>query len=420
MGACVRERSNHPGITIDLRKLEHETRPLLAAGSAVAVAMLAGLSLIYHKPGGVLHQPVTSKESRHLVTDLIEIPSRYHEPFRMNPPRIKKRLLNRPPSLASIPSNDQFITPGEPPSLTMRREDLTPFERALSEKITALHDSSGFPETVSLSPDNRIPLKIELFSDSGEYTSRILISPDNKNAIQGYLRIPIAFGERCVPSDTLRAAFRALARAMNRYTNITTSVEGKLNLLSPDLRRFPLLYLPIDRTDPLSEREIGTLGKYLLSGGFVIIDNGLAEFDTGFIGTAVRKFMVSALDSATGILKDYWVEPLPGNHPLYHSFFDFTEGPPENTSKDDAIRKDGKGGYIEAYSIGRSKRLVGVYCPQGFCRSWGNAGHEAHLKMGVNMVVYALRRPREYYVVDRIRTGKSQWIPVPETHERTW
>jgi hypothetical protein len=80
--------------------------------------------------------------------------------------------------------------------------------------------------------------------------------------------------------------------------------------------------------------------------------------------------------------------PLQNDHPIYHVFFDFDDGPPpggevSNRNYRRAVY------YLEGVFLG--DRLVAVYSDKGYGRFWEReTENEPHLKMGVNMVVFAL------------------------------
>ena len=94
--------------------------------------------------------------------------------------------------------------------------------------------------------------------------------------------------------------------------------------------------------------------------------------------------------------KDAKWRKLPNDHPIYHSFFDFDNGPPPNTSSAGAGGLMRFSSYLEGLFL--DGRLVAIRSDIGFAGSWqsgiyGQVGNEAYLKMGVNIVIYALTQP---------------------------
>ena len=52
--------------------------------------------------------------------------------------------------------------------------------------------------------------------------------------------------------------------------------------------------------------------------------------------------------------------------------------------------------YLEGYYI--EGRLAAIYCDKGYGVLWNqNSGNEPQLKMGINIVIYALTQPGSIY-----------------------
>ena len=86
------------------------------------------------------------------------------------------------------------------------------------------------------------------------------------------------------------------------------------------------------------------------------------------------------------------LRPIPDDHFLYHSRFDFDGGPPR-TKRDDTGPAGGQpAGILEGAWVG--DRLAVVYSEKGYAEAWANPkGSDAYRKMGVNLVVFALTQP---------------------------
>ena len=100
--------------------------------------------------------------------------------------------------------------------------------------------------------------------------------------------------------------------------------------------------------------------------------------------------------------------PIPASHPVYHSFFDFDDGPPQGAEMQLCTSQAWRGGsgddrqllmsrpvhYLEG--IWFKGRLVAIYSNKGYSQKWRrcytkySANNEPQLKMGVNCVVFAL------------------------------
>ncbi len=64
-------------------------------------------------------------------------------------------------------------------------------------------------------------------------------------------------------------------------------------------------------------------------------------------------------------------------------------------------------------------RLVGIYTSQGYGRAWNNPKNVEQLKLGVNMVVYAITRLKGFYSVD-CRRGRSVWRITDAGSVKAW
>ena len=95
--------------------------------------------------------------------------------------------------------------------------------------------------------------------------------------------------------------------------------------------------------------------------------------------------------------------PIVNDHPLYHSFFDFSDGSPQGSDigyielveefSPASVNKSRKLSksvhYLEG--IWLDERLVAIYSDKGYVVNWTQmSNNDPQLKMGVNMVVFAL------------------------------
>ncbi len=81
---------------------------------------------------------------------------------------------------------------------------------------------------------------------------------------------------------------------------------------------------------------------------------------------------------------------LSNRSPIYHSFFDFPDGPPLSPFPSAGTSRVSR--YLEGVFL--DDRLVVVFCDRAYGRAWGfEYGYEPYLKMGINLVVFALTQP---------------------------
>ncbi|SDR77787.1 DUF4159 domain-containing protein [Gramella sp. MAR_2010_147] len=162
--------------------------------------------------------------------------------------------------------------------------------------------------------------------------------------------------------------------------NINTQISAKPETVEPgstDIFQFPLVHMTGHGNVIFSDHEIENLRNYLLSGGFLHIDDnyGMNEY--------VRKEIKKMFPE-----KDF-VE-LPANHPIFSSAFNFPNGLPK-IHEHDALAP-------QAFGIIENDRLILLFTFESDLGD-GWESPEVHndpeevrqkaLKMGANIIKYA-------------------------------
>ncbi len=170
-----------------------------------------------------------------------------------------------------------------------------------------------------------------------------------------------------------------LLQFIKENTSVPAVHLGKyLELTDQDLYSYPYLYISGHGNIRFSEREVENLRNYLLNGGFLHADDNYG-MDESF-RREIKKIFPN---------KD--LVELPFSHPIYHSYYDFPAGPPK-IHKHDAKPAQGLGLFHEG-------RLIVFYTFQSdLGDGWEDTSvhndppekHQAALKMGTNIVIYAL------------------------------
>jgi len=232
-------------------------------------------------------------------------------------------------------------------------------------------------------------VEIETGSSGGGKISR-LEDPAMKKDITGNLEIAFAWGQRFGPPRQYLRSIINLKEAMNRWTRINTKLVDHLRLDSPKLLKMPFVCVTTDRAFELTEQEKENVRKYLEGGGFMLLDNALASQDKSQVEASLRKMMRDVLGSKARF------EPIPRNHDLYHCYFHFDDGPPQGSevgaSSINRKLQTRPVHYLEGIWLG--DRLVAVLSNKGYVVKWNDmTDNEPQLKMGVNMIVFALTQP---------------------------
>ena len=215
--------------------------------------------------------------------------------------------------------------------------------------------------------------------------SVVIIDPQNKQNISGRIRIAYVWGERLIPPVNLPRGIINLMEAMNRYTKIQTSLEKHLLLSSPRLLEMPFVFVSTADIIELTETEKNNITQYFRNGGFMFLDNAQPDPDFSKSGASLKQLLRDTIPNARFV-------PIPNNHPLYNSFFTFTDGPPYGAE----VRTFGRGSimgkqvlYLEG--VWFKGRLVAVYSDKGYIIRWNEGrNNEPQLRIGVNIVVFAL------------------------------
>jgi len=118
------------------------------------------------------------------------------------------------------------------------------------------------------------------------------------------------FGFRSWTVDYPKAD-RQFLTGLRRLTGIDASGdENPVRLDDPDLSRFPFLYAVEVGHMSLSEEEVRGLRRYLMAGGFLVVDDFWGTFEwQNFEGEIHR------------VLPGRAIEELPLDHPLFRTFY---------------------------------------------------------------------------------------------------
>jgi hypothetical protein len=161
--------------------------------------------------------------------------------------------------------------------------------------------------------------------------------------------------------------------------NIKTKLNPKAATVSPDsneLSLYPFIHMTGHGNVVFSDSEVVNLRKYLLSGGFLHIDDnyGMDEF----VRREIKK-----------IFPDQNLQELPVNHPIFNSFYKFPKGLPKIHEHDLA--------KPQAFGITINGRLVLLYTFEtDLGDGWEDAEvhndpadvREKALQMGANIIHY--------------------------------
>jgi len=154
--------------------------------------------------------------------------------------------------------------------------------------------------------------------------------------------------------------------------------EGRVTLLDDRLWNYPFLHVTGHGNIRFSEDEIVRLREFLTRGGFVHVDDNYG-LDSSFRREIKRVF------------PDRQLVDVPLSHPVYHIVYDFPKGVPKIHEHDEKP--------AQGLGIFMGDRLAVYYSYQAdLGDGWEDPEvhkdspelHEAALRMGVNLFVYAV------------------------------
>lgn len=221
--------------------------------------------------------------------------------------------------------------------------------------------------------------------------------------------VPLAevWGEQLRPPEDCGRIMVNLVEAVSKWTNIAAHLENRVMLGTGAIRELPVIFLVSDRAFQLTEAEKKNLGEFVRTGGLIVADIAAGEQRRGQAEASFRKM----IDDILGPGK---LRPIPSDHPVYHSWFDF-DGPPtgqdranqtkETVSTGDSVlsylsqsvqvsSRIGFRPFLEGASL--DGRLAVLLSDRGYARKWSaDSGNDPQLKLGVNLIVYAFQQKRK-------------------------
>lgn len=156
------------------------------------------------------------------------------------------------------------------------------------------------------------------------------------------------------------------------------TIEHQITIMDPDLFRYPFLFATGHGVISFTFEEKERLRQYLAGGGFLFVNDSYG-MDSEF-----RKVMET-------LFEEREVVELPFGHPIYHSFYDFSNGPPKIHEHDNLPPR----GYA---LIVNGRAVVYFLVESDIGDGWEDAQvhndpeekRQEAFRMGLNILTYAL------------------------------
>ena len=193
--------------------------------------------------------------------------------------------------------------------------------------------------------------------------------------------------------DRFRAALPELIQFYRQHTQLKMDVTSA-EFSAADRRLEPALFLYLTSYDAVlgfSDEEKRHLGAYLRSGGLLFADDvrpdrrGVTSRDVGTAGTPFDRQLKSLVADplVLGDAGARW-RKIPKDHPLYHCYFEFPDGPPLTGAPGRDI--------VDLEMLEVRGRVAVIFSDLNLTWSWANQevryGPNS-LRLGANLIVFA-------------------------------
>jgi hypothetical protein len=177
-----------------------------------------------------------------------------------------------------------------------------------------------------------------------------------------------------------------------QYTNIPVYPEEVvITADSDELLAFPFLFMTGHKLVRFNDRERANLVRFVDNGGLLFSDDCNHDVDALY-ARSFEEEMRRTFDVAGPL--DEILPRLPGDHPLYRSFFDFPDGPPQTIHELNGWGDDMVHEYLRG--IERRGRLGVLYSNKDYGCEWDyewrnkRFRREDNTRFAVNIVVYSM------------------------------
>jgi hypothetical protein len=172
------------------------------------------------------------------------------------------------------------------------------------------------------------------------------------------------------------------------YTNIRVySEEVIITADSDELHAFPFLFMTGHKLVRFSDKERDRIRQYVESGGLLFSDD--CNHDIAGLYAVSFEQEMRTIFSKPGTL-----DKLPNQHPLYRSFFQYPEGPPQTAHELNGWGDDLVHDYLRA--VEHRTRIGVLYSNKDYGCEWDydwrnkRFQRDDNTRFAVNIVVYAM------------------------------
>ena len=168
--------------------------------------------------------------------------------------------------------------------------------------------------------------------------------------------------------------------------------ENPMRFTDPNLARYPFLYAVEVGYMRLNELEVRSLRRYLLAGGFLLVDDFWGTREWANFEAEIRR-----------VLPEYPIVDVSLDHPIFHSFYDVEKlvqvpNVGQGVSGGPTWEKDGYTPHVRGIFDDQERLLVAISfnCDLGDAWEWAEDPYypleysSYAYQMGVNLILYAM------------------------------
>lgn len=178
-----------------------------------------------------------------------------------------------------------------------------------------------------------------------------------------------------------------LLNSLVEYTTVEVDPQEKVVAMADrEMLYSPFCYLSGHKLVEFTKRERDNFETYVRNGGFVFVDDCNHDID----GLFARSFEAQMLE----IFGNDSLKKISTDHALFHSFFEFKNGPPATSFELNGWGDDLVHDYLKAIEI--DGRMAVLYSNKDYGCEWDYDFRnkrwlaEDNTKFGVNIVMYAM------------------------------
>lgn len=178
-----------------------------------------------------------------------------------------------------------------------------------------------------------------------------------------------------------------LLHSLIEYTTVEVKTEEVVvPLTSEAILESPFTYLTGHKLVQFSSKERDNFEKLVYNGGFIFVDDCNHDID-GLFARSFEKQMAEIFGQSA-------LKKIPNNHPIYHSFFDFPDGPPTTSFELNGWGDNLVHDYLKAIEI--DDRIRVLYSNKDYGCEWDYDYRNKrwlardNTKFGVNIIIYSM------------------------------